>query len=256
MVFSGSTDEVLEAEAAFEGQDNGGSSVNSDDLPTRSTESSSPKTSSTLCCIVTRSSPSPSSLRFCCAVSAIISLSATIAAAVSGFFSKDSSARNFDLFDPSTWNPNWQDDNPHGSNEPYDFNTWYTQCSCNGLHLRVVNNLDDKWNPYFERSISDWENGDPDVLSLHVIELPFRDPNCELMQGVLNVCNGDYGRTDWTGINRILVKHGSIVSSVAILNDYHLDKMNDGAKQNIICHELGHGFGLGHWDEDIYNRGK
>lgn len=38
------------------------------------------------------------------------------------------------------------------------------------------------------------------------------------------------------------------------MNDYHLNKMSDGAKQWTMCHELGHGFGLGHWDEKFYNR--
>ena len=39
------------------------------------------------------------------------------------------------------------------------------------------------------------------------------------------------------------------------MNDYHLDKMSDAAKQNIMYHELGHGFGLGHRDEDFHDPG-
>ena len=67
---------------------------------------------------------------------------------------------------------------------------------------------------------------------------------------------GDYGETDWIGVNHSVIRWKHIISSIAIMNDYHLDKMSDAAKQNTMCHELGHGFGLGHWDEDFYNRGK
>mmetsp|Transcript_34044 Transcript_34044/g.59829 ORF Transcript_34044/g.59829 Transcript_34044/m.59829 type:complete len:364 (+) Transcript_34044:122-1213(+) len=188
-------------------------------------------------------------------VAALILIIAIIAVAASGVFSKDSSASSdFDLFDPSTWIPRWLDDNPHGGDTPYDFNTWDNQRSCKGLDLQIINNLDDKWEPYFKRSIDDWENGDPDVLSLLVREPPFQDPECEPVQGVMKVCNGDYGETNWIGANTIVIQWNYIISSVAIMNDYHLDKMSDAAKQNTMCHELGHGFGLGHWDEDFHNR--
>ncbi|KAL7536589.1 hypothetical protein ACHAXR_007261 [Thalassiosira sp. AJA248-18] len=162
-------------------------------------------------------------------VAVIILIVTIISVALSGVFSKDSATSDFDLFDPSTWIPRWLDDNPHGGDTPYDFNTWDTQRSCKGLELHIINNLDDQWQPYFERSIDDWENGEPDVLTLHVRKPVFHDPGCEPSQGVMKVCN-------------------------AMMNDYHLNKMSKEAKQNTMCHELGHGLGLGHWDEDFFNR--
>ena len=131
------------------------------------------------------------------AVFVLILISAAIAVAASGVFSKDKDAlsdamSDFDLFDPSTWIPRWLDDNPHGGDTPYDFNTWDTQRSCNGLDLHIINNLDDKWEPYFQRSIEEWGNGEPNVLTFSTRKPTFHDPECEPIEGVLKVCNGAY----------------------------------------------------------------
>ena len=184
----------------------------------------------------------------------VIIVSAAIAVGTSGAFKGEDSETEFDIFDPSTWIPRWLDDNPHGGNTPYDFSLWDNYSSCRGLQLDVVNNLDSKWEPYFQQSIDDWENGSPDVLTLRVRKSIYNDPNCEPMDGVMKVCNGDYGSTKWIGINNVVIQFNFIISSVAKLNDYYLDKMSNAAKQNTMCHELGHGFGLGHWDESFTNR--
>merc|ERR1712194_396718 len=46
----------------------------------------------------------------------------------------------------------------------------------------------------------------------------------------------------------------TIINSIAKLNQYYLDFENDAQKLYTSCHELGHGFGLPHWDEDFYNK--
>lgn len=175
-------------------------------------------------------------------------------AASNNVFSTDSgTSSDFDLFDPATWIPRWLDKNPYGD-KPYDFSLWDTERRCNGLDLHVINNLEEKWQPFFERSIEDWDNGDPDVLTFNVRKPVWHDPGCEPRNGVLKVCSGDYGETDWIGVNHAVIHSNFILSSVAIMNDFHLDAMSDAAKQNTMCHEIGHGLGLGHWDEDFYNR--
>ena len=189
----------------------------------------------------------------CRLVSVIILISASIALATSGVFSTSTGGAmsDFDLFDPSTW----IDNNPHGDS-PDNFNTWGTGRSCKGLDLQIINNLDEKWESYFQQSINDWENGSPDVLTLRLRTPAVYDPECEPIQGAMKVCNGDYGPTDWLGWNTIVVSASNdIISSVAIMNDYRLNKRSVATKQHIMCHEIGHGFGLGHWDENYYNRG-
>ena len=207
-----------------------------------------------------QSAPRPSSPSSCFTpfrrrvglVSVIILISASIALAVSGVFSTGGAMSEFDLFDPSTW----LDNNPHGGNSPNDFNTWGIGRSCKGLDLQVINNLNEKWESYFQQSIDDWENGSPDVLTLNVRKSSPYDPECEPIQGVTKVCNGDYGPPNWLGWNTIVVNTANdIISSVAMMNDYRLNKRSVATKQHIMCHEIGHGFGLGHWDENYYNRG-
>jgi hypothetical protein len=183
----------------------------------------------------------------------------TLAAASSGVFSsngQDSGGATFDPFDPMTWKlPDWLDNNPHGGNSPFDFNLWgHAGRRCQGLELSVIDNLDEKWVPYFQQAIKDWERGDPDVLSLSVSKASVHDPDCEFVTGSMVVCNGDYGNTDWIGLNQVMIRDDRIIASVALMNDYHLDRMSVEAKQSTMCHELGHGFGLGHWDENFWNR--
>ncbi|KAL3777167.1 hypothetical protein ACHAWO_003224 [Cyclotella atomus] len=163
----------------------------------------------------------------------------------------------FELFDPTSWLPSLLDHldlNPHGGDSPYDFALWNTGRGCNGLEISILDNLEDKWKPFLQTAVSDWDDGQPDALTINVREMSSYDSECSPVRNVLKVCNGDYGNTDWVGVNIAIVVQGFISSSVAKMNDYHLDSMTDGSKQWTMCHELGHGFGLGHWDERFYNR--
>ena len=45
-----------------------------------------------------------------------------------------------------------------------------------------------------------------------------------------------------------------IFASRAKLNEFYLNRESDAQKLYTSCHELGHGFGLPHWDEDFYNK--
>ena len=191
----------------------------------------------------------------CRVASGVLLILATVVIVMATLLPQRISSEGFDLLDPSTWFPHSQlDGNPHGGNSPYDFNRWNNQNSCRGIDLDIIDNLDSKWGPYFQQSINDWEAGSPDVLSLSVYKSRYSDPKCEASINVIKVCNGDYGATDWVGINNVAIQYGFIISSVALMNDYYLDDSNEAQKQNTMCHELGHGFGLGHWDENFYNK--
>jgi len=74
--------------------------------------------------------------------------------------------------------------------------------------------------------------------------------------GKLKICNGDYGDTRWRGLNEVLLspRKNTIVASTAKLNEYYLNYENDYQKLYTACHELGHGFGLPHWDENFFNK--
>ena len=49
-------------------------------------------------------------------------------------------------------------------------------------------------------------------------------------------------------------RQATIFASTAKLNEYYLNFESDAQKLYTCCHELGHGFGLPHWDENFSNK--
>jgi len=123
------------------------------------------------------------------------------------------------------------------------------------LELVVENALDDHWTPYLNEYVTKWDNGKPDSLSLTISRVMV-DKACKPSFGKLKVCNGDYGKTTWEGLNLSLVQEGFIRWSTSRMNDYFLSSGSEATKLYTMCHELGHGFGLSHSDEDYYNRNR
>jgi hypothetical protein len=123
-----------------------------------------------------------------------------------------------------------------------------------GLTLELLNALDSSWQTFFEQAVSDWDSGTPDALTLTTVTST-PEYECEQVEGVMKVCNGDYGDTGWRGINElILTSQDKIVSSIAKMNEFYLTSTtSDIDKQYTMCHEIGHGFGLPHTDENFMN---
>jgi hypothetical protein len=119
-----------------------------------------------------------------------------------------------------------------------------------GLYLTIENALEDAWQEEFNAALNDWENGNSLVLERKRVAA---DPTCQQKTGVMKVCNGNYGATGWLGINELLLRGGFIFSSVAMMNDYYLSSADYVERQYTMCHEVGHGFGLPHTDENFYN---
>jgi hypothetical protein len=112
--------------------------------------------------------------------------------------------------------------------------TGYTE---GGLRMELWNACEDRWTPYFERAVGEWDNGTPDVLTLTTSRVDV-DSSCTAVDGIIKVCNGDYGDTQWRGINEILTENEFIVSSTAKMNDFYLDNEGDAYKQMTMCHEV------------------
>ncbi|KAL7542194.1 hypothetical protein ACHAXR_011600 [Thalassiosira sp. AJA248-18] len=156
----------------------------------------------------------------------------------------------FDPFDPADWfgGGEWE-----SGYEGQQGNTaWISSTtSFSGLNLRVLNNLDDVWQDTFFTVMNEWDNGDPDAVSFRIERIT--DSSCRMVEGAMVVCNNNYGRTSWRGINELLTNNGYVVASVAKLNDFFLEGANSDVRQYVCCHEIGHGLGLGHTDEGMYN---
>jgi len=132
-------------------------------------------------------------------------------------------------------------------------NTWRTEGY--GLTLELQNALDDMWQTEFEVAVEDWQESE--VLTLTTSSVTV-DHTCTQVRGVMKVCNGNYGNTGWLGINEIITESRGdgpmwIVSSVAKMNEHYLLNAPYEKRQYTMCHEIGHGFGLPHTDENPYN---
>lgn len=136
-----------------------------------------------------------------------------------------------------------------------EVNFWDMDGNYHGLTLQVLNNLEEgsDWHQYFDTSVIDWNDGTPDAVNLYLRYSAY-DADCRAVRKAMKVCNGNYGPTDWRGVNQILLQDEYIITSLAKMNDYYLEGTNMAQKQYTMCHELGHGLGLGHTDENFYNK--
>lgn len=150
----------------------------------------------------------------------------------------------------SPWAPGMQQN-------PDDANKWQSDTQGAGLTLELRNALDPEWHSYFDESVVDWDSGTPDALTLKTSIASSPLPECpeDQAEGIMLVCNDDYGETDWKGINKVLLLNGWIIASMARMNDRFFSSGGDEAKRlYTMCHEIGHGFGLPHTDEVFWNR--
>ena len=82
--------------------------------------------------------------------------------------------------------------------------------------------------------------------------------DCETpRQGLIEVCNGSYGNTGWLGLAQVWTTDDDhILQASAKMNDtyFSVAPYNTAAwRQSVMCQEIGHGFGLGHTDENQTN---
>jgi len=98
-----------------------------------------------------------------------------------------------------------------------------------GLELEVVNALTSDWAPYFTQAMHNWAYGvSPTSLVLKLTNTT-ADPSCTPVDGVLKVCNSDFGETGWKEINECSLNGFSqILASVAKMNEFYLSSASDG----------------------------
>ena len=167
------------------------------------------------------------------------------------------SGKGADPLDPASWLPGYPESDP-SLGSVGDNNLWKplsTQDPNTGLSLQVLNNLQagSDWHDYLKSSIYEWDSGTPDAVTLKIRSMT-QDPECRAVRRSMKVCNANYGPTDWRGVNQILLQDEYIITSLAKMNDYYLEGTNRAQKQYTMCHELGHGLGLGHTDENFHNK--
>eukprot|EP00980_Cylindrotheca_fusiformis_P013441 scaffold3437_cov113-Cylindrotheca_fusiformis.AAC.8 len=134
------------------------------------------------------------------------------------------------------------DKDPNGGTSVSDNSTNAWRNNGNGLSLEILDALDDNWQTEFDTAVTDWDNGDPDTLTLTVKQGQV-DPSCSPVNGLMKVCNNNFGDTGWLGINEMVIRgQSTIESSVAKMNEYYLRNAEYDKRLYTMCHEIGHGF--------------
>lgn len=148
---------------------------------------------------------------------------------------------------------------PAGASADHSWGDYHWARTTSSFDLTVINSTTSDWDPYVSQAISDWSKSN----NLNMVEDPNGDTSsntrrrCSAPDGMVLICNLDYGNTGWLGIAGIsLDGQGHIITGYTKLNDtYFSDPYYDSFswKQSVTCQELGHDLGLGHQDEDFDN---
>ena len=125
----------------------------------------------------------------------------------------------------------WEGDYGQDANAT-DFQRWRIGKNKKGLKLTLINGLSENWHDHFYQAIEDWNGAGALDLSTVMDNV---GPPCEKhTRGMVKTCNGDYGNTDWTGLNELLFENGWIVSSVAMMNEAYLRNARDAERQYVM----------------------
>lgn len=130
---------------------------------------------------------------------------------------------------------------------------YHWERASNPVTVELGDNVDSRWDSWLAEASSDWS-------ASSVLDSPIgpgqAKGKCRPTEGRAEVCNDNYGNTGWLGIAQIWADGDHIVQAVAKLNDTYHDSSpynEDGWRDNVMCQEVGHVYGLGHQDENFNN---
>lgn len=95
----------------------------------------------------------------------------------------------------------------------------------------IANALDDTWQDEFYDAVADWTESPALELTTERIDV---DHNCTRIEGVMVVCNANFGDTGWVGINENELWDNVIYSSVSKMNEYYLRNADYGKNKTLV----------------------
>ena len=126
--------------------------------------------------------------------------------------------------------------------------------SSNPFTLQVVDSTSNDWFVELDAALTEWSRSS--ILNAVITKTESQKrkrQRCDMVSGKIRVCNYTYGTgTGWLGLATVGIDtSGHIDMGVAMLNDSFSTEWNTpGMKNHVMCHEVGHLWGLGHSSED------
>ena len=126
----------------------------------------------------------------------------------------------------------------------------------NPFTLKLGDSVSGVWDGVLGTTSVDWNASS--VLETTVVPggSQITPKKCRPKAGRVEVCNANYGNTQWLGIAQIWVSGSHITQGTVRVNDTYFNTAtyNTPAWRNLVmCQEVGHTLGLAHQDEDFYN---
>jgi hypothetical protein len=125
----------------------------------------------------------------------------------------------------------------------------------NPFTVKLGKNLSTAWTSYLTSASADWNNSD--VLFTTTVTGGTNPSTCAPTAGRVEVCNAAYGTTGWLGVAQVWVSRGSHITQGTVkVNDTYFNQARYNSpswRQQVMCQEVGHTFGLDHQDENFNN---